>query len=101
MNSDFEELLKLFNDNAVKYLVVGGHAVMLYTEPRYTKDLDLWIEAGEENAGRVFRSLVTFGAPLAGLPPTEQAWFISREDLARNKRACGRHIDLHDLELLE
>ena len=38
MNSDFAELMKLFNDNEVKYLVVGGYAVMLYAEPRYTKD---------------------------------------------------------------
>ena len=45
MNSDFEELLSLFNANDVNYLVVGGYAVMLYTEPRYTKDLDIWIEA--------------------------------------------------------
>ena len=29
------------------------------------------------------------------------AWFIGREDLIRNKRATGRHIDLHDAELLE
>ena len=45
MNSDFEELLRVFNDNEVRYLVVGGHAVILYTEPRYTKDLDLCVEA--------------------------------------------------------
>ena len=71
MSSDFEELLKLFNDNGVKYLVVGGHAVMLYTEPRYTNDLELWIDASEENAGKVFRSLAAFGAPLAGLSPED------------------------------
>jgi hypothetical protein len=38
MISDFEELLRIFNGNEVKYLVVGGYAVMLYAEPRYTKD---------------------------------------------------------------
>jgi hypothetical protein len=53
MNPDFVELLNLFNDKNVKYLVVGGHAVMLYTEPRYTKDLDLWIEPSAENAAKV------------------------------------------------
>jgi hypothetical protein len=31
----------------------------------------------------------------------QRAWFIGRSDLIRNKRASGRHIDLHDLELLE
>jgi hypothetical protein len=39
MNSDFRDLLKLFNAHRVRYLVVGGYAVMKYTEPRYTKDL--------------------------------------------------------------
>ena len=37
MNSDFKDLLKLFNAYRVRYLVVGGYAVMKYTEPRYTK----------------------------------------------------------------
>ncbi len=73
MNSDFEELLSLFNANDVKYLVVGGYAVMLYTEPRYTKDLDIWIEPSEDNAARVFRALSKFGAPLSGLTPSDFA----------------------------
>jgi hypothetical protein len=45
MNSDFEDLLKVFNANNVRYLIVDGYAVMQYTEPRYTKDLDIWIAA--------------------------------------------------------
>lgn len=32
VNSDFSELLKLFNDNHVKYLVVGGYAVIQYAD---------------------------------------------------------------------
>jgi len=50
MNSDFNELLKAFNDYRVEHLVIGGHAVMKYTEPRYTKDLDIWVKADTENA---------------------------------------------------
>lgn len=49
--------MRAFNASGVKYLIVGGHAVMLYTEPRYTEDLDVWIEASEENAARVFHAL--------------------------------------------
>jgi len=67
MNSDFNELLKAFNHYRVEYLVIGGHAVMKYTEPRYTKDLDIWVKADTENAARVFDALKTFGAPLAGM----------------------------------
>lgn len=38
---------------------------MKYTEPRYTKDLDVWIEPTPENAKRVFGALADFGAPMA------------------------------------
>ena len=37
-NSDFKELLNLLNEAQVRYLVVGGYAVIEHTEPRYTKD---------------------------------------------------------------
>ena len=55
MNSDFKELLAVLNAHEVRYLVVGGHAVIHYAEPRYTKDLDLWIEPFRVNAF-IFRS---------------------------------------------
>ena len=64
VNSDFSDLLQLFNDNKVKYLVIGGYAFIHYAEPRYTKDLDLWISTDTRNASAVFRSLKDFGAPL-------------------------------------
>jgi len=66
-NSDYKELLSIFRKRQVNYLIVGGYAMMLYTEPRYTKDLDLWVEASEQNAVKVFDALAEFGAPLAGL----------------------------------
>ena len=56
MNSDFRELLRIFNVGKVRYLVVGGYAVMKYAEPRYTKDLDLWIDATPKNARAVFKA---------------------------------------------
>jgi hypothetical protein len=67
VNSDFTDLLNLFNDNNVRYLVIGGYAVIQYGEPRFTKDLDLWISTDKENAGAVYNALKLFGAPLAGL----------------------------------
>ncbi|MBN1973250.1 MAG: hypothetical protein JW787_06400 [Sedimentisphaerales bacterium] len=51
----------------VRYLVVGGYAVMRYTEPRFTKDLDLWISIDNENSKAVFEALKEFGAPLKNL----------------------------------
>ena len=72
-NSHFKDLLSALNDCEARYLVVGGYAVMLYTEPRYTKDLDIWIEPSLDNAMRVFRALAGFGAPLAGIRPEDFA----------------------------
>ncbi len=70
VNSEFSDLLNLFNAYHVDYLVIGGYAVIRYTEPRYTKDLDLWVRADADNARAVFQALRAFGAPLKGL--TEQ-----------------------------
>ena len=67
INSDFSDLLRIFNDNSVKYLVIGGYAFGQYAEPRYTKDLDLWISTDSQNAAAVYKALKEFGAPLQDL----------------------------------
>ncbi|RIK31222.1 MAG: hypothetical protein DCC56_03280 [Anaerolineae bacterium] len=67
VNSDFSDLLRIFNDNHVKYLVIGGYAVVQYAEPRFTKDLDVWISTDASNAESVYKALLEFGAPLQGL----------------------------------
>jgi hypothetical protein len=73
MNSDFKDLLRVFNDGKVRYLVVGGYAVIKYTEPRYTKDLDVWVEASPRNAKAVFAALRKFGAPLVKITAADFA----------------------------
>jgi hypothetical protein len=50
---------------------VGGYAVMIYTEPSFTKDLDIWIDPTIENAQALFRALSEFGAPLKGISPKD------------------------------
>jgi predicted nucleotidyltransferase len=67
MNSDFKDLLQALNDAGVEYLVVGGYAVIEHTEPRYTKDIDVWVNATVENAERVLQALTTYGAPVGDL----------------------------------
>ena len=61
---DYKELLQLLNKFEVEYLIVGGFAVMKYGEPRYTKDLDVWVHNSPENSLRVVEALRKFGAPL-------------------------------------
>jgi len=67
VNLDFKDLFAAFNDAEVRYLVVGAYAVIHHTEPRYTKDLDVWIEGTAENAARALRALAKFGAPVDAL----------------------------------
>ncbi len=67
LKPDFKNMLRLLNQHRVKYLIVGGYAVMKYTEPFYTEDMDIWVEPSPENAGRTYQALVQFGAPMADL----------------------------------
>jgi hypothetical protein len=67
VNSDFSDLLSEFNAADVRYLVVGGYAVFFHGQPRYTKDLDVWVEPSAANAPRVMLALRRFGAPLHDL----------------------------------
>ena len=71
MNANYREILSLLNRHRVRYLVVGAYAVMRYAEPRYTKDIDIWIDPDLVNAERVFRAVVEFGAPLKNYTPAD------------------------------
>jgi len=67
VNRDFEEMFSALSVEGVEFLVVGAHAVMVHTEPRFTKDLDIWVRPTPQNAERVLRALARFGAPIADL----------------------------------
>jgi len=64
LSPDYKDLLKIFNKYKVRYIVVGAYAVIYYTVPRYTKDLDIWVEPTPENADKIYNALKEFGAPL-------------------------------------
>jgi len=79
VNSDFSDLLRIFKDHNVRYLVIGGYAVVQYAEPRFTKDLNVLISTDTKNADAVYNALKEFGAPLAGLTPkdfSEEGFFF-------------------------
>ncbi len=63
LQADFRDLLEVFDEEGVEYLLIGGYAVAFHARPRMTKDIDLWVAATEANRARVERALVRFGAP--------------------------------------
>jgi hypothetical protein len=71
VNSDFKDLFSALSAAEARFLVVGAYAVVHHTEPRYTKDLDVWTEPTAQNAERVLRALASFGAPVGQLRPAD------------------------------
>jgi hypothetical protein len=67
IQSDFRDLLELFNKNRVEYVIVGGYALAFHGAPRYTGDLDIFISPSEDNAHRIMNALNQFGFGSVGL----------------------------------
>ena len=58
---DFEELLGAFLRHEVRFVIVGAHALAHHAKPRYTKDLDLFVEPSLDNAQQIVLALEQFG----------------------------------------
>jgi len=71
LSKDFKEFIELLNAHNVRYLVVGGYAVAFHGYPRYTKDLDVWIELSPENADNIIKTMEAFGFGSLGLKPED------------------------------
>jgi hypothetical protein len=71
LNQDFKEFIRSLNNNQVRYLVIGGYAVALHGHPRYTKDIDIWVDRNEENAERIVAALEEFGFGDLGFEPSD------------------------------
>ncbi|MCD4653314.1 hypothetical protein K8T06_05210 [bacterium] len=61
---DFEDILFLFHLHKVNYLIIGGLAFIFHAKPRYTKDIDLWIDPQTDNIHRTNKALAVFGSPI-------------------------------------
>lgn len=90
LNQDFKEFIQLLNDNRVRYLVVGGYAVALHGYPRYTRDIDIWVELSEENATHIVEALEQFGFASLGLKESD---FLVKEQVIQLGYAPNR-IDI-------
>ena len=73
MYQDYKDLLSAFHAHGVKYLIVGGYAVIFHAQPRFTKDIDVFIKADAANAQAIYDALSEFGAPVQGVRPEDFA----------------------------
>jgi hypothetical protein len=64
MNRNFVEMLRALSAADAEFLIIGAHAVAAHGYLRGTRDLDIWIRPTPENASRVWRALLDFGAPV-------------------------------------
>ncbi len=61
LSEDFEDFIKMLNKHQVDYLIVGGYAMAFHGKPRYTGDLDIWIDISEINADKLLAVMNDFG----------------------------------------
>ena len=92
--TDFEDLLTALSTHQVRYLIIGGLAFIYHAKPRYTKDLDLWVDPAPENIERANAALTEFGSPYSltaespeeilqlGLPPNRIDLLLSTGNLS-------------------
>ena len=103
---DFEDILDLFARHEGRYLIVGGLAFIFHAKPRYTKDIDLWLDPEPDNVRRANRALTEFGSPeLMSVDDQEEVLQLgvapNRIDLLRNVVALSfadawpRRIESH------
>jgi hypothetical protein len=73
MYQDYKDLLSAFNAHGVRYPIVGGYAVIFHAQPRFTRDIDIFIKADPANALATHAARAGFGASLAGIRAEEFA----------------------------
>jgi hypothetical protein len=80
MYQEYKDLLSAFHAHGFKYLVVGCFAVIYHSQPRFTKDMDLFIKADPANAKATYAALADFGASLESIRPED---FTDRNSFCR------------------
>jgi len=70
-SQDFKEFIELLIKHKAEYLIVGGYAVGIHGHPRYTGDLDIWLNPSLQNAALILKSVNEFGFSSYGLTESD------------------------------
>lgn len=92
LNEDFQDVLRLFADGGVEFVVVGAYALAFHGVPRASGDIDLFVRPTFDNARRVYGALAQFGAPLAAARVTAEDF--TREGMVYQIGLPPRRIDV-------
>jgi hypothetical protein len=70
LNDDFRDFLLALNQAEVKYILVGGYAIIYHGYNRTTGDLDIWVEANAENYKKLLTAFRIFGMSIFDMTET-------------------------------
>jgi predicted nucleotidyltransferase len=70
-SKDFHQFVESLTEAKAEYLIVGGYAVGFYGHPRYTGDMDIWINQTSENAKKVIKAIEIFGFSSLGITESD------------------------------
>jgi hypothetical protein len=87
MGGVIEPVFEVLNEAAVRYVVVGGLAIVLHGHARLTADIDLVIDLDEREAQKAVQALSSIG--LIPRAPVELAGLASAESRARWRAEHG------------
>jgi len=71
LNSDYREILQIFLEEHVKFIIIGAYALGVHGMPRATGDIDIFVRADAENSRKIYQALIRFGAPVSDLTPLD------------------------------
>lgn len=90
LNRDYREILQIFVEEKVKFIVVGAYALGVHGVPRATGDIDIFVKADAENSQRIYYSLIRFGAPVSELSPLD----FNEDEIIFQIGIAPRRIDI-------
>ena len=71
-DQEFREFAESLMSHGVKFMVIGGYAVTAHGHPRYTGDIDFFVEKSPENAKRIVAAVHDLFGPMPGV--TEESY---------------------------
>ena len=89
LNNDYKEILQLLLDERADFLLVGAYALAAHGYPRSTGDIDILVRPSQENAEKVYRVILNFGAPIHDLTQDD----LTKEGIIFQIGVAPRRID--------